>query len=125
MPDCRGFVYAQKKQGSLPFHRVTLLDLSQGLRSARIKVTVSPNGAQISGAVLDKDGDKLPGGLAIVLLVDDPAKLDLNDAPENMARVGADGKYRFLGIRPGKYKLVGRDEPVAHLKQNSSFTFVL
>jgi len=87
-----------------------VLDLSQGPRSSKIKVTVSADGAQISGALLDKEGNKLPITLAFVLLVDDPSKLELNGNPEHRARVGADGKYSFHGIRPGKYRLLAIDQ---------------
>lgn len=86
-----------------------VLELPHGSRNSKLKVTVSPNGAQISGGLLDKDGNKLTSPVAIVLLVDDPEKLDLNDNLENMARVGADGQYSFHGIRPGKYRLLAID----------------
>ena len=86
-----------------------VLDLSHGPRSSRIKITVSPNGGQISGALLDKDGNKLSSTLAVVLLVDDPAKVDLGGNSEKMARVGQDGKYSFHAIRPGKYRLLAID----------------
>ena len=32
------------------------IDLSRGARGSRLRLVVSANGAQISGAVLDKDG---------------------------------------------------------------------
>jgi hypothetical protein len=88
----------------------TVLDLSQGSRNSKIRVTVSPNGAQISGVLFDQDGNKLPIAIAVVLLVDDPANLELNGDPEHMARVGEDGKYSFHGIRPGKYRLLAIDQ---------------
>lgn len=86
-----------------------VLELSHGSRSSKIKVTVSPNGAQISGGLLDPEGKKLTSPLSVVLLFDDPEKLELSGNPEHMERVGEDGKYSFHGIRPGKYRLLAID----------------
>jgi len=75
------------------------------VRPSRIKVTVSRNGAQISGTVLDEKGERLLTPMAMVLLVQDPK--DLQMEPAN--RVMPDGKYTLHGVRPGKYRLFAVD----------------
>jgi len=85
------------------------LDLSHVTRGSRLKVVVSRNGAQISGSVLDKDGDKLLNRIAYVLLVDDPAKAHLPLDRDYMTSVTPEGQYSFKGVRPGKYRLVAID----------------
>jgi hypothetical protein len=77
-------------------------------RNSRIKATVSPNGGQISGALLDQEGGKLTGTLAVFFLVNSPVKAEL-DGSEDSARVGPDGTYSFHAIRPGKYRLITID----------------
>ena len=64
-------------------------------------ITVGRNGGQISGAVLDKDGEPLVHGLAIVYLQQAPT----DNGQEHMSRVTPEGKYSFKSIRPGKYHL--------------------
>jgi hypothetical protein len=85
------------------------LDLSHVTRGSRLKIVVSRNGAQISGSVLDKDGDKLLNRIAYVLLVDDPAKVHGPFDPDYMTSVTPEGQYTFKGVRPGKYRLVAID----------------
>jgi len=74
-----------------------VLDLSNG--GSRIKITISPNAGQISGRVLDKDGDPLMGPCNVILQMS-PALPE-----ENGAARTSDGKYTLTGIRPGKYRL--------------------
>jgi hypothetical protein len=78
-----------------------MLDLSRGGRVASLTITVGRNGGQISGAVLDKDGEPLANGLAIVYLQQAPTET----SQEHMARVTPEGKYSFKSIRPGTYRL--------------------
>jgi protocatechuate 3,4-dioxygenase beta subunit len=80
-----------------------VLDLSQGAGGARLKITVSRAGGQISGRVLDKDGEPAMG-MIMVIFASDPKHMDENDAN----RV-SDGKYSFKAIRPGKYRLFALD----------------
>jgi len=80
-----------------------VLDLSQGAGGARLKITVSRAGGQISGRVLDKDGEPALG-LIMVVFATDPKHMQENDAN----RV-SDGKYSFKAIRPGKYRLFAID----------------
>jgi hypothetical protein len=75
------------------------------VRPARIKVTVSRNGAQIAGTVLDEKGERVLTPMAMVWLVQDPKDLP-QDSPQ---RVTPDGKYTFHGVRPGKYRLFAVD----------------
>jgi hypothetical protein len=82
---------------------VGLLDLSRG--GSHLKVTLSRNGAQISGAVTDKEGHALADTIAMVALFDDP------DHPERaqQTRIDAAGHYSFKGLAPGKYRVVAAD----------------
>jgi protocatechuate 3,4-dioxygenase beta subunit len=80
-----------------------VLDFTQGVGGSRLKITVSRNGAQISGNVLGKDGEPLIG-LVMVLFGTDAKHL--NDENQPMVR---DGKYSFKGVRPGKYRIVAVD----------------
>jgi hypothetical protein len=82
-----------------------------GRPGSRVKVTISRNGAQITGAVQDKDGAVLVNSLAFVLLIDDPQKLDFKTRNGwETARVTPEGKYSFKGVRPGKYRLMVFDQ---------------
>jgi 5-hydroxyisourate hydrolase-like protein (transthyretin family) len=84
-----------------------ILDLSRGLKGSRIKITVSRNGAQVSGTVLDKDGQPLVSPLVMIFLVTDPKQLQ-EMQPDNQHRV-TEGKYTIKAIRPGKYRLFALD----------------
>jgi protocatechuate 3,4-dioxygenase beta subunit len=81
------------------------LDLSHGVRGPHVKVTVSRNGAQISGEVRDADGGPLLNPNVMVTLVPEP-----NQAAAS--RRGAsivNGHYTLKGVPPGKYQLCARD----------------
>jgi hypothetical protein len=80
-----------------------VLDFTQGVGGARLKITVSRSGGQISGKVLGKDGDPAIG-LVMVLFGTDAKHL--NDGNQPMVR---DGKFSFKGVRPGKYRIVAVD----------------
>lgn len=84
-----------------------LLDLSRGVKGSRIKITISRDGAQVSGAVLDKDGQPLVNPLVMIFLVTDPKQLR-EMQPDNQHRV-TEGKYTIKAIRPGKYRLFALD----------------
>lgn len=81
------------------------LDLSRAPQGASLKIVVSPNGGQVSGKLLDKDGEPLGAVPAMVILVADPKEMDL----ERSLKMVKDGTYRFQGIRPGKYRLLAFD----------------
>jgi hypothetical protein len=80
-----------------------VLDFSQGVGGSRLKITVSRAGAQISGRVLDKDGEPAVG-MVMVFFVTDPKEAEEG----NTARV-TDGKYSFKALPPGKYRLFAID----------------
>ena len=86
-----------------------LLDFSQGVGGAKLKIIVSRAGAQLSGRVVDKDGEPVVG-LVMVFFGTDPKHMD----QENTART-SDGNYSFKGIRPGKYRMIAVD--VAEMMQ--------
>lgn len=83
------------------------LDLSQSARGANLKVTVSPDGGEISGTVLAGDGQP-PTSAANVLLVTAGSEV------QHHATVTANsgGKYVIHGIPPGKYRLFVLDDSV-------------
>jgi protocatechuate 3,4-dioxygenase beta subunit len=92
-----------------------LLDMSAVARSARIKVVVARDGAQITGHVLDADGQRNP--LSVVLMSPLPIAKEFN--PEITAQTQPDGTYSFKSLRPGKYRIVAVD-PLQHLDRNVS-----
>jgi hypothetical protein len=80
-----------------------VLDFTQGVGGSRLKITVSRSGGQISGNVLDKDGEPVIG-LVTVLFGTDAKHLDEDNPP--MVR---DGKFSLKAVRPGKYRIVAID----------------
>jgi protocatechuate 3,4-dioxygenase beta subunit len=81
------------------------LDLSHGVRGPHIKVTVSHNGAQISGEVRDADGGALlnPNVMVSLMPEADPT------AATRRAVFVVEGHYTLKGIAPGKYKICAVD----------------
>jgi hypothetical protein len=88
-----------------------LLDLSRG--GSHLKITLSRNGAQISGSVIDTEGRALANSVAMVALVDDPEHPDRGQ----QMRIDAEGHYRFNGVAPGKYRLVAVDVQTGNLNE--------
>jgi hypothetical protein len=84
-----------------------VVDLSRGVGGAGIKVTVSRNGGQVEGAVLGEDGEPLHIPFAFVILA---AKAEEINA-EGLKLVEAEAKFKFSGIRPGKYRLIAFHPP--------------
>jgi hypothetical protein len=84
------------KQGA-----ANLFEIADGSRAARIKVIVSRGGAQISGRVLDSDGNRLPTPLAMVGLLK-----SAEDEDANISEVTPDGRYSLKGVPPGNYRLI-------------------
>jgi protocatechuate 3,4-dioxygenase beta subunit len=82
------------------------IDLSNGGMKTTAKLTVSRAGAQISGRVLDSDGDPLSMRLAIVALRRNES--DISGAGAGVEVTPA-GRYSMEGIAPGKYRLFGID----------------
>jgi hypothetical protein len=81
------------------------LDLSRGAQGSLLRIVVSPNGGQVEGKLLDKDGEPVGAVPVMTLLVADPKDIDL----ERSLKVVEEGAYRFQGIRPGKYRLLAFD----------------
>ena len=78
-----------------------VIDLSGGVGEARIKVTLSRNGGQVEGSVLSEDG----APLAYVALA-----ATMDDIDRNVIKAVAAGeKFRYTGLRPGKYRLMAID----------------
>src|ERR1017187_9165899 len=81
--------------------------LSQAARGATAKVTLGSNGAQVSGRVLDSDGEPIENSMLMVFLASDPEDILLTGGvPEH---AGPDGKYILKGVAPGKYRLFAVD----------------
>jgi hypothetical protein len=85
-----------------------ILDFSHGVNGSRLKITVSLNGAQISGKVLGHDGEPLVLPLAMVMLwriengVEKEVETDDSDRAPN-------SEYGIKALRPGKYRLMAVD----------------
>jgi hypothetical protein len=74
------------------------IDIADGANGARIKIVVSRAGAQLSGRILDADGNRMNSPMAIVALMKSE-----NDESGPGNELSPDGKYTFKGIAPGKY----------------------
>jgi 5-hydroxyisourate hydrolase-like protein (transthyretin family) len=81
------------------------LDFSHGVRGPRIKITVSRNGAQISGEVRDADGGPLLNPNVMVSLVPEPNQSALSRRGASVI----DGHYTLKSVPPGKYQLCALD----------------
>jgi hypothetical protein len=83
-----------------------VLDLSAGGREGPVLVTVAAAGA-IRGKL---GGTARPAEFAVALASADPE----NNVPLQMVYPGADGKFAFGGLRPGRYRIA------AHLKSDKA-----
>jgi hypothetical protein len=79
-----------------------IVEVSEGNRSPRLKVTVSKGGGQIAGRVLDSEGNKLLTPLAMVSLLSGPNLEDVITA-----EITPNSQYTLKALRPGKYRLLG------------------
>jgi hypothetical protein len=84
-----------------------ILDLSHGVKGAHIQITVSRNGAQVSGTVLDKDGQPLLNPMVMIYLMRDPKQMHEMRMDDQHRAI--EGKYTIKAIRPGKYRLFALD----------------
>ena len=80
-----------------------MADLSKVARGAGAKVTLGSNGAQISGRVLDSNGERMPTSLVMIFLVRDPEDIPLTG--NGSAQSTPDGKYTIKAVVPGKYRI--------------------
>ena len=79
------------------------IDLTRGVKIARLKITVSLNGGQISGKVLGHDGEPLVSPLAMLMVWKDPKQTD----PD--AQQIHDSQYNLKSLRPGKIRVLAID----------------
>jgi hypothetical protein len=84
------------------------IDLSRGAAGSLLKVVVDSNGGQISGAILDKDGEPLSHTLAEIRLLNSPGGDDPPET-EQVRALSPDGRYSIRNLRPGKYWLLVTD----------------
>lgn len=82
----------------------SILDFSRGVTGSRLKIAISLNGAQISGKVLDKDGEPSISPFAVVTVWKDEKEIQLDDSN----RV-SNGTYTIKGLSPGKYRVAAMD----------------
>jgi hypothetical protein len=80
------------------------VDLTRIRDGSTVKIVLSRDAAQLSGAVLEKDGQPLRNAVAIVILARDADHVSAN--PDGLVK---DGKYAFKAVRPGKYLLFAVD----------------
>jgi hypothetical protein len=81
------------------------LDLTRGAQGSRLNITLGRDGAQLSGTVVDKDGQPVARAPAIVILTADREHI----VPNENGLVKEGGKYSLKNIRPGKYWLFAID----------------
>ena len=81
------------------------LDLTRLTPASSLKIVGSRNGGQLSGKLLDKNGEPLGPAPAMMFLVEDGKEIDV----ERSLKMIEDGTYRFQAIRPGKYRLLAFD----------------
>lgn len=84
------------------------IDLSRGAGGSHLKLVVSANGAQVSGTVLDKDGQPSGSAMVEIRLLNSPAGDDPPDR-EQVRGFATDGRYSIRSLRPGKYWLLAVD----------------
>jgi hypothetical protein len=80
------------------------IDLSGGVAGAKLNIIIGLNGGQIEGTVSVYGGDNSSGGATVVLA-------DALDDIGSGRRVGVEAgkKYKFAGLRPGKYRFIVLD----------------
>jgi protocatechuate 3,4-dioxygenase beta subunit len=81
------------------------VDLSRGAEGSHLKLVISANAAQISGTVLDKDGQTLSDTMVEIRLLNSSSG---DDPPERMS-FARDGRYTIRSLPPGKYWLLAVD----------------
>jgi hypothetical protein len=84
-----------------------MADLSKVARRASAKVTLGGNAAQISGRMLDANGERMNANLVMIFLVRDAA--DLPPVGNSTTQATPDGKYTIKTVVPGKYRLFALD----------------
>jgi 5-hydroxyisourate hydrolase-like protein (transthyretin family) len=76
-----------------------VLDVAAGVKDSPVVVTAAAAGA-IRGKL---SGDPKPGDFAVALVAADP---ETSSQPVEVVFPGADGRFSFGGLRPGRYRVV-------------------
>jgi hypothetical protein len=84
-----------------------MADLSKVARGASAKLTIGSNGAQISGRVLDANGERMQTNVVMIFLARDAEDIPL--VGNGTAQATPDGKYTIKAVVPGKYRLFALD----------------
>lgn len=87
------------------------IDLTSGI-TGPVEVVLSPTGGDISGVVVDEDGNPVPGATAILLLK--PDTYLAHYSTHYSANTDYQGKFQFRPVRPGDYKVFAWED-VAYL----------
>ena len=80
-----------------------IADLSKAARAASAKLVAGSDGAQISGLVLDTNGERMATNVVMIFLAQSAEDIPL--AGNGTAQATPDGKYTIKALAPGKYRL--------------------
>jgi hypothetical protein len=78
-----------------------VVDLSQGVNGARVKITIGSGAGTIEGRVVGDDGEPVRRELYVVVLASGEI-----DSQNMMKPVAGGEKFEFAGLKPGKYRLI-------------------
>jgi hypothetical protein len=81
-----------------------LVDLSRGVASAEIHITLSRNGGRIEGRILGQDGQPFASA-ALVILEESTDTVD----EKGMKPIEPGEKFSYSGLHPGKYRIMAFD----------------
>jgi hypothetical protein len=98
------YIKALSLGGQEPPNR--LLDFQNGVRDAKLKITLGANGGRISGTVQDKDGQPARWSGLVVLM---PDQKDVDRSQMQFDRISGKGAYSFKGLVPGRYRVIAMD----------------
>jgi hypothetical protein len=79
------------------------VDLAHGVKGSRLKIAVALNGGQLSGKVLNHEGEPLVSPLAMLMVWKDAAQVEGDSHPIS------GGRYNLKGLRPGVYRILAVD----------------
>ena len=82
-----------------------VIDLARGVKNSTLKISVSPNGAQIDGTVVSQDRKPAEGAALFVVLAAKAEDIGFDD----LKRMNPGKPFSFKGVRPGKYRLYAVD----------------
>jgi hypothetical protein len=89
--------------------REGFIDLTRGgVNGARLDVIIRRDGGQMEGTVVGEDGHPPGIPLALVALSGEDVTADGTVEPD-VKEVGPGKKFKFSGLRPGKYRLIAVD----------------